>query len=138
MTTEPAGRAVDAEVAEKVMGFEWRRVADGFQYFYSPDGDCVGIQRGDDSPRIYGSPLPSYSTDIAAAWLVVERMRKDYHIDISTCLTDRGTTWVVMLCPKGEIERPEDSCVDGSAPDAALAICLASLAASRAARPGGG
>jgi hypothetical protein len=72
------------------------------------------------------------------AWLVVERMRKDYHIDISTCLTDRGTTWVVMLCPKGEIERPEDSCVDGSAPDAALAICLASLAASRAARPGGG
>lgn len=71
--TMEAGRELDAEVAA-MMG--WREVPDdkGHRYVYDDTGRSLGWWR-DDQPR-FGDAQPHYSTEIAAAFLVVERMRK--------------------------------------------------------------
>lgn len=61
----PAGRAMDALVAEKVMG--WTDVA------AFPDG-LMGNPEGYDG-HIY--EVPKYSTEMVDAWKVVERLTKD-------------------------------------------------------------
>jgi hypothetical protein len=38
-----------------------------------------------------GDDIPDYSTDIAAAWLVVERMRSAHKWDLELVVTDEGT-----------------------------------------------
>jgi hypothetical protein len=66
----PAGREMDALIAEKVMGHKWgtaecdiliysETTKKGQPCLFSPDGSPV---------------LEHYSTDIAAAWLVKEKM----------------------------------------------------------------
>lgn len=65
----PAGRELDAVVAERVMGFRW---------FTSPCAN-VSVPVADDSWQY----LPAFSTDIAAAWKVVERLGEmGYTLDI--------------------------------------------------------
>lgn len=67
-----AGRDLDALVAEKVMGWRWSG-----RYLVPPadvetsfwDGSC----NRDGVPRF----LPRYSTDISAAWGVVEKLRDE-------------------------------------------------------------
>jgi len=62
----PAGRELDALVAEKVMG--WTQV-----HRVDSTGDLCGVpSRG--APPSY--LLPRYSTDIAAAWKVIEKLRQ--------------------------------------------------------------
>ncbi len=56
-----AGRELDALVAEKVMGIELTITSQGHPYFR--DGTLLRV------------PIAHYSTDIAAAWQVVEKMR---------------------------------------------------------------
>jgi hypothetical protein len=60
----PAGRELDALVAGKVMGWESAVVAN-YPWQMIPPGEDRYIVR----------LVPHYSTDITAAWLVVERMR---------------------------------------------------------------
>jgi len=73
----PAGPALDALVAERVLG--WTR---------STDPRCLGWWN---DPTDLGRPvspnwLPAYSTDIAAAWAVVEHMRaRGFHPLIGYC-----------------------------------------------------
>lgn len=55
-----AGRELDALVAEKVMGIDVQYTAVGHPYF----GDGILLRK----------PVLHYSTDIAAAWLVVDHM----------------------------------------------------------------
>ena len=65
-----AGRELDALVAEKVMGFYWRDVNE-HQRALCPPGidDFFEILWGEDLDKY----VPDYSTDITAAWLVVEK-----------------------------------------------------------------
>jgi len=83
-----AGREMDSLIAEKVMGWRWS--GENKKWLIPPDDD----------PRIAwaalwdkkGRPdwLPDYSTDIADAWQVVEKLHDlGYRVEInSTC--DKG------------------------------------------------
>lgn len=65
--SEPAGKRLDAWVAEHVMG--WRPLA---------------LSRDFDG-NFFPEDAPNYSTDIAAAWQVVEKMRADgWHYSIGS------------------------------------------------------
>jgi hypothetical protein len=68
------GRELDTLVAEKVMGIEV--VYDAFGGPCVPGTDSVSDPRGDYGlgPITTGDSIPDYSTDISAAWEVVESM----------------------------------------------------------------
>jgi len=69
--TMPAGRSLDALVAEKVMGWtDWWVDREGPNATMKTFGFPPGVT------DTYSEP-PHYSTDIADAWLVVEKLRKD-------------------------------------------------------------
>jgi len=63
MSAIEAGRELDALVAEKVMGWKPSMFSNYPWQLVPPDGDGSAVRQ-----------VPNYSTDIAAAWLVVERM----------------------------------------------------------------
>lgn len=79
--THEAGRELDAEIAEQVMGWQRARspmLAEDDLIILVEKKDQAwqelrGHERLDASRRI--GNVPRYSTDIAAAWLVVEKMR---------------------------------------------------------------
>jgi hypothetical protein len=98
---------LDALVAEKVMGWRWE--------------DCFRAYTGVLTVRHeeYGGP-PFYSTDIAAAWDVVEKMRErraDFYIRFVS-------TWTVEF---DSVAGDYNGYTDGDT--APLAICLAALKA---------
>lgn len=79
MTAEqmPAGREMDALVAERVFGWEWFEVGDtkhtrmlrpADRFTYGAIADRDGVK--------YLSGLPRYSTDVSDAWLVVEHITR--------------------------------------------------------------
>ena len=91
MSQMEAGRELDALIVEKVMGWAWFRhtcIAGGKRYWarslFIPDHNVepfdggYGIENvpavGDETVAIMNAP--NYSTDIAAAWQVVEKMRE--------------------------------------------------------------
>lgn len=123
-----AGRELDALVAERVMGFEWRYVrALGETNFvhvllHPSTHDINGRynRAGLRQPR-----HPSYSTDMAAAWLVVEHADADPE--------GAGLLLRRVHCA-GEIfhtARFGRSAPEAEAPTAQLAICRAALASIR-------
>ena len=73
--TPKVGRELDALVAEKVMGQKVKSAAE-LGGLYSVEGDFF-VNPPDRSEPVYAHtlPLPHYSTDIAAAWEVVEKLR---------------------------------------------------------------
>ena len=118
----PAGRELDALVAEKVMGFclcpydpKWMRADTGSGIWI--DGDTW---RCTDHGKPAFTPWRSYSTDIAAAWEVVEKMREDYEPRIE--LWDEG--WEVTI-----LTGTDRGSASGRALTAPLAICRAALKA---------
>jgi hypothetical protein len=124
---QDAGRDLDARVALEVMG--WRReefwpVSDVRSDQSKP---CESWYDASGKPALYHRP-PEYSTDIAAAWAVVEKLR--------------AGGWLVSLCDCGPFgwrcallstspEVGDTPSASGDTP--ALAICRAALAAPRAA-----
>lgn len=110
--TLPAGRELDAIVAEKVMG--WCRGSE------ASSGEW---QRHDGML----AELPKFSTDIAAAWQVVEKLRPDDIFLTISALPD-GDYECAAQNEIGETLKLADSaCVKaGSAP---LVICRAALLA---------
>lgn len=103
-----AGRELDALVAEKVMdvGVEWWN-GEPF-YVVTQDGHISAYR------------LAAYSTDIAAAWEVVEKMRErraDFYIRFVS-------TWTVEF---DSVAGDYNGYTDGDT--APLAICLAALKA---------
>ena len=97
-----AGRETDACVAELVMGWEY----DGGVWYYQEDKGMIG--------------LPEFSTSIADAWSVVEKMKDNDELASITCgdwRNGKWNSWVVQLQALGE----------GEAPTAPLAICRAAL-----------
>ena len=69
-----AGRELDALVAERVMGYVWKDESPSGRFLNSPEGWPAGYVPQGSSEMTWTSHLPHYSTDIAAAWLVVERL----------------------------------------------------------------
>ena len=129
MTTELTGRALDAAVAERVMGWldgrvshpdKWAKTFDGRQRPWPIWVDEAGRHISED----YFGP----STDIAAAWQVVEVMKAEgYVCDIGTSLPDSnngGKVSVFFWYPRGE--RAHAISLADTAPEA---ICRAALQA---------
>lgn len=115
-----AGRALDAIVAERVMGVK-----------EAPFGVCPTCGYGGG----YGfKEFPEYSTDIAAAWEVVEKLsRRNFSMHNDTgcsgCEPTEGVGWMALFHIEGG---PMAYTVADTAP---LAICLAALKAVDVSEP---
>lgn len=132
--THEAGRELDAEVAEKVMGLVR---CQGSQHKLGGRAEGWECWAQADSPT-RGGELPSYSTDITDAWKVVEQFQlqaKLGHMFVLRCAPWEDysrSSWEV-----GQV-RPlngwwgaatEEGGLYSFAPTAPLAICLAALKA---------
>ena len=126
MSGHEAGRELDALVAEKVMG--WTR---GLRYG-NGNGEWIEPGRENDAHKRTWDTTPCFSTDIAAAWQVVERMEADgwghKHLFHSPGAEDPGYYWTFMKPGKGIRSMSESH-----AETLPLAICLAALKAVGAA-----
>lgn len=80
-----AGPELDERIAREVMGLEWREC----KPYYAPEGwyprEHSGPTHGWDHPPGYHAELPMYSTDIAAAIEVLEKMREAAAVALVTC-----------------------------------------------------
>ena len=107
--TLEAGRELDALVAERVMGL---RMVSHKTATYDPTPDDAPIGRFADVPR--------YSTDVAAAWGVVERVLKlGHYFKIAPHCFYKPPAWIIQLDVLGDV----------LAETFPLAICRAALKA---------
>lgn len=147
-----AGPELDAEVARVVFG--WRRMepknpthlrcfAGKFGWVLMPPGQD---HYGQWKPAEPGTPpapdwldvlaeeetVPPYSTDIAAAWLVVERLRE---IGLGVLIATERSGWEVELTTTPALyERGYRGCFRTD-PTMPLVVCRAALVAFAEARP---
>lgn len=127
--TRDAGRALDALVAEKVMGCARVTVNDRGEVYGAPPE----LIASGDIPKDHGRVrLPHYSEDIAAAWQVVEKLRRER--DAWVDITDAFAGWSVTLTLNNEDGTHVHSEGHGGAEEKTLplAICRAALAAMEA------
>ncbi len=130
-----AGRELDALIAEKVMEIASRI---SWEILNADEtASCYTIESKGQAERYLAGVLRefpnswmkdyhvgtwkhylSYSTDIAAAWQVVERMKKDWHIGIMYN-SDAGEWYCAM--------ENRDHFIAEQAVTVSLAICLAAL-----------
>lgn len=111
MTNLVVGRDLDALVAQHV----FRMFVDNTVYY---QGHC------DDSSCCEGEPIPDYSTSIAAAWEVVEKMREmGFTIMLNDYITTKRNSWMAEF-----VKHPTFGVIHDAA-TAPLAICLAALKA---------
>lgn len=88
----PAGRELDALIAEALMGWSQKDDSNGFQV-YTPDR-CLGWWRAD-QPKL-GDRQPCFSTDIAAAWQVVEKINKTHYLNTAQYWIEGGSNGGVL------------------------------------------
>ena len=133
-----AGRELDALVAERVMG--WHREVDAtYDYDHVQHGNEVLLPPGETLyslremlPRKGIIPFAyfvseRYSTEVAAAWRVVQRMRLlGYRATVQTWVNSAD---VIVLFYKPEDTYNPDRHVGVTDDTAPLAICRAALAA---------
>lgn len=113
-----AGRELDALIAEKVMGWTWDEST-----AWSPSGGRNSRTGRPDDPWWW---LPHYSTDIAAAWEVFEKIPMTIyapHASLAAGEYENVDQWVA------EARLPSKESISESADTAPLAICLAALKA---------
>lgn len=111
-----AGRELDAKVAEEVMGWDWNSKSAGWMQKIEVDGLTETIDIIE---------LPHYSTDIAAAWLVVEILLEDLEGGLEIDIHSFAGDWHVNMTGRGKIGRGVESALPH-------AICLAALDAVKA------
>ena len=121
-----AGRELDEFVGERVFKLKVERAERWWiegERDWTDDGELVYME------GVNVRRLPAYSTDIAAAWPVVDELReRGWHME----LDNRGTDWSVLFL---QYKEPMPDCpwqlvtdeVAASAPTAPRAICLAAL-----------
>ena len=114
-------RELDAQIAEQVFGEKYD-FCEEFDDYCRPDPD---------DPVAYDC-CPDYSTDISAAWKVVERIlsmtpQQDFHIEHWYHAEDESSGWQVSSCY--ELGEWKDWVQAEMLP---LAVCLAALKAVRA------
>ena len=120
MSELKAGRELDALVAEKVMGRVWAvaPMTAPIKVLIEPQfktGDWQELKGGEIAS--FGN-LPLYSTDIAAAWEVVEKLRGD-RITVGVTAYDRDVECEIHIGGLHTVR----------AETAPLAICRAALKA---------
>lgn len=126
-----AGRELDALVHAKVMGHPeqcWHPNAEKVDPKHTTLIRCpdCGETFGDSTYVLALSTLPRYSTDIAAAWSVVEKMRGEgVYIDVQP----RCDRWDTVAGWQGPDDGDIWEQVSLTADTAPLAICLAALRA---------
>lgn len=111
-----AGPEMDALVAERVFGWAgWKRA----------EGDCLhGIPPDATGRDRHGTCVPNYSTHIAAAWIVVDKLaRLSFGIDREQCF---GVRYDVRCYDDPDMRDK----VRATAETAPLAICRAALLAT--------
>lgn len=114
--TDLTPRERDCLVAEKVMSIKVIDLGDGILYYNAPIGTCSFYCKN------HQHMLPEYSTDINAAWDVVEKMRNILGQDIQSFSLWTTTTGTYGAHFKLGI----NNSFGDTAP---LAICLAALKA---------
>lgn len=142
MTDLKAGRELDALVAEKVMGWPHEQMLVGIGTFYDAmhlEPSRAAYRRRSHVDRFWerwspsgsevvvSDTVPSYSTDIAAAWEVVEHLPLTWWPEVGRM--QDGSSWYCELClgsPDPAGVGPAIRVVAATAP---LAICLAALKA---------
>lgn len=127
----PAGPELDVLVAQKVMGFEIMRSAlqtrDGFPTYRHrhPERDWDWMEMA----------VPQFSTEIAAAWLLVEKLKE---IDRAMAVCDRSygsikiegdRPWEAGFINGQKLAHDPGQFVQAFGPTAPLAICRAALKA---------
>lgn len=124
MTELQAGRALDALVAEKILGrTDWEHGEIGETSGGNPY--CVRCNElGNWGDKIFTNDrcCPRYSKDIAAAWLVIEKLEQD---GFQISLNNFTPYWHVVMTKNMGV----DGFGCGQADTAPLAICLAALKA---------
>lgn len=119
--TLPAGWQLDALVSERVMGerVEWiGNLSYRADAMSARDRDLLAISA---SVATLRALVPEYTTSIAAAWLVVERLRER---GLRPLLNpDWQRAWTCEVYREATFVAQSDFC------DAPLAICRAALAA---------
>ena len=130
----PAGlRAIDAQVAEKVMGHKLATLAEyeaEARRVWAKQPSCLyfhglgGFIAYEEAGAVHVEPnVPAYSTDIAAAWRVVERLReRGWSVVVESHGKHREWTCWVQDDTENEPVMPDADTVQ-------LAICLAALRA---------
>lgn len=117
-----ASRELDALIAEKVMDWTWRT-------YWRPEEARALFPPPCEGSYAMGDAYPEYSTDIAAAWLVVEKLESGgycVHVENFPPSTPAAYRW------RAHVETAELSIGYGDADSAPLAICRAALAAMEA------
>lgn len=141
MNEMEAGRELDRFIAERVMGwrwFQWPGLRPGFPVMQPPEQWGIHTEEAvakyavidcDDSPP---DRLPHYSTDISAAWEVVEKLTaRGFQVTIernhaqSSC---RVLSHPSVPCPV-DAPWPEHSFQYADTQSAPLVICRAALEA---------
>lgn len=137
MSDLPAGRELDREIAERV--FDGYGESHGLRYkmtlceyeatgrIENRGGTVSDFCRKCGEPCGYHDGFPHYSTDIAAAWLVVEKMRtrsRFLHLMEHGSVVEGPPLWRCQFI--GDDDGPSDCEFADTAP---LAICLAALKA---------
>lgn len=128
------GRELDALIAEKVMG--WKRGTARVENYAAPSEEIAHREAtgwidpsGAFHEIVWGTGLcpglPAYSTAIAAAWEVVEKLRDRFCIEVRT-LPHVGYNVDVSAWDHAVDPRLDSAVMRGSLPHA---ICLAALAA---------
>ena len=124
----PASRCLDAWVAEAVMGLVQCQAK-----FHDENPQCYATK---DAPE-YGSILKEYSTDIAAAWEVVEKLRiRQSPIELHGDEWHDGGDWQATFYnirkQMGALGRGVHKVTgpNRGQPSAPLAICRAAIKAS--------
>jgi hypothetical protein len=126
-----SSRERDALVAEKVMGLEVKRGRE-LKGTDLPEWLDEPFTPGKDN--LYGTPyqqwwkIPAYSTDIAAAWLVVEKLDlfRKLGNDYCAALLTKHEKWEIMVLTGMAINDNETIAEADTVPEV---ICIAALKA---------
>lgn len=136
MTPRLAGRELDAEIAEAVMGWRHWEMKSGHVYFLPPsalDTDYLkSLFRQEVPSGGNKEDAPQFSSDIAAAWAVVTKMRE---LGWYLIMNDTMSRYRARFFQADPVFWPEQWAKNPDIPltvwaeTAPLAICLAALAA---------
>lgn len=124
----PAGRELDALVAEKVMEFKRYAMSRHASRYILLQEPWEGMVTAHEDAEPYADCLrevPPYSTDTTAAWQVVEKLMADgFHYQLTYLNSTIGAPfWSCSFNKSTFLDNY------GSAPNAALAICRSALRA---------
>lgn len=127
-----AGRELDALIAERVMGWEWWHKGNYSQLIKGgetwPENPYFSLSKGKaQSGSADDSGMPHYSTDIAAAWLIVEHMRAN--VPSCRALRMESVPLGYMAAFYSRTNRLDRIGAFVGAETAPLTICLAALKA---------